>query len=204
MSAREDARPTGRRCKKSLCPLCFFVVIHFSSETADLLHLQADRRTGVGAARPPCVRATGSRAKCRMRGSRSSRTRPTSSFTRAASWWCRGRARRNSSSSCWSRRFSSRRKLGYETVLNPELLLPRIGVDESGKGDFFGPLCIAGRLCQRKRHQGVEGRRHPRFQEHFQRQKNLRAGRKNPQDARLRGEHRRRLATRPTTGFTRR
>jgi len=35
-------------------------------------------------------------------------------------------------------------RLGYETVLNPELLLPRIGVDESGKGDFFGPLCIAG------------------------------------------------------------
>jgi ribonuclease HIII len=35
-------------------------------------------------------------------------------------------------------------KLGYETVLNPDLLLPRIGVDESGKGDFFGPLCIAG------------------------------------------------------------
>jgi ribonuclease HIII len=35
-------------------------------------------------------------------------------------------------------------KLGYETVLNPELLMPRIGVDESGKGDFFGPLCIAG------------------------------------------------------------
>jgi ribonuclease HIII len=35
-------------------------------------------------------------------------------------------------------------KLGYETVLNPDLLLPRIGVDESGKGDFFGPLCVAG------------------------------------------------------------
>jgi ribonuclease HIII len=35
-------------------------------------------------------------------------------------------------------------KLGYETVLNPDLLLARIGVDESGKGDFFGPLCIAG------------------------------------------------------------
>lgn len=34
-------------------------------------------------------------------------------------------------------------KLGYETVLNPELLAPRIGVDESGKGDFFGPLCVA-------------------------------------------------------------
>jgi ribonuclease HIII len=35
-------------------------------------------------------------------------------------------------------------KLGYETDLNPELLAPRIGVDESGKGDFFGPLCVAG------------------------------------------------------------
>jgi ribonuclease HIII len=35
-------------------------------------------------------------------------------------------------------------KLGYEAVLNPELRLPRIGVDESGKGDFFGPMCVAG------------------------------------------------------------
>jgi ribonuclease HIII len=35
-------------------------------------------------------------------------------------------------------------RFGYEAVLNPELLLPRLGVDESGKGDFFGPLCIAG------------------------------------------------------------
>jgi ribonuclease HIII len=35
-------------------------------------------------------------------------------------------------------------KLGYEALLNPDLLLPRLGVDESGKGDFFGPLCIAG------------------------------------------------------------
>lgn len=35
-------------------------------------------------------------------------------------------------------------RLGYETVLNPDLLLPRLGVDESGKGDYFGPLCVAG------------------------------------------------------------
>ncbi len=35
-------------------------------------------------------------------------------------------------------------RLGYEAVLNPELLLPRLGVDESGKGDLFGPLCVAG------------------------------------------------------------
>ena len=33
--------------------------------------------------------------------------------------------------------------LGYEAVLDPTLLDPRIGVDESGKGDFFGPLCVA-------------------------------------------------------------
>jgi ribonuclease HIII len=35
-------------------------------------------------------------------------------------------------------------KLGYEAILDPSLLRPRIGVDESGKGDFFGPLCVAG------------------------------------------------------------
>ena len=35
-------------------------------------------------------------------------------------------------------------RIGYEAVLNPELLMPRLGVDESGKGDFFGPLCVAG------------------------------------------------------------
>ncbi len=35
-------------------------------------------------------------------------------------------------------------KLGYENILNPDLLLARIGVDESGKGDFFGPMCVAG------------------------------------------------------------
>lgn len=37
-----------------------------------------------------------------------------------------------------------RAEMGYEEVLNPDLLRPRIGVDESGKGDFFGPLCVAG------------------------------------------------------------
>lgn len=35
-------------------------------------------------------------------------------------------------------------RVGYEEVLDPDRLVPRIGVDESGKGDFFGPLCIAG------------------------------------------------------------
>ncbi len=35
-------------------------------------------------------------------------------------------------------------KLGYEDVHNPEMFAPHFGVDESGKGDFFGPLVIAG------------------------------------------------------------
>lgn len=35
-------------------------------------------------------------------------------------------------------------RLGYEDVLDPDRLAPRLGIDESGKGDFFGPLCIAG------------------------------------------------------------
>lgn len=34
-------------------------------------------------------------------------------------------------------------QLGYEDVLNPEAVAPHMGVDESGKGDFFGPLVIA-------------------------------------------------------------
>jgi ribonuclease HIII len=34
-------------------------------------------------------------------------------------------------------------QLGYEAILNPEAIAPHIGVDESGKGDFFGPLVIA-------------------------------------------------------------
>jgi ribonuclease HIII len=35
-------------------------------------------------------------------------------------------------------------KLGYEEVHFPEMFEPHFGVDESGKGDFFGPLAIAG------------------------------------------------------------
>ena len=35
-------------------------------------------------------------------------------------------------------------RLGYEEVTNPEMFEPHFGIDESGKGDFFGPLVIAG------------------------------------------------------------
>ncbi|HWX15977.1 MAG TPA: ribonuclease HIII [Chthoniobacterales bacterium] len=35
-------------------------------------------------------------------------------------------------------------KLGYEEVHAPEMFEPHFGVDESGKGDFFGPLVISG------------------------------------------------------------
>jgi ribonuclease HIII len=34
-------------------------------------------------------------------------------------------------------------RLGYEAVVDPDAFSPHIGVDESGKGDFFGPLVIA-------------------------------------------------------------
>ncbi len=34
--------------------------------------------------------------------------------------------------------------LGYEEVHQPEMFSPHFGIDESGKGDYFGPLVIAG------------------------------------------------------------
>jgi ribonuclease HIII len=40
-------------------------------------------------------------------------------------------------------------KLGYEEVRSPEMFEPHFGVDESGKGDFFGPLVISGMYVDR-------------------------------------------------------
>jgi ribonuclease HIII len=40
-------------------------------------------------------------------------------------------------------------RLGYEEVHSPEMFEPHFGVDESGKGDFFGPLVIAGVYADR-------------------------------------------------------
>src|SRR2546430_13502877 len=40
-------------------------------------------------------------------------------------------------------------KLGYQEVHSPEMFQPHFGVDESGKGDFFGPLVIAGAYVDR-------------------------------------------------------
>ncbi len=34
-------------------------------------------------------------------------------------------------------------EIGYEDVLHPEGARPHMGVDESGKGDYFGPLVVA-------------------------------------------------------------
>ena len=34
-------------------------------------------------------------------------------------------------------------EIGYEEIIDPLSFEPHIGVDESGKGDFFGPLVIA-------------------------------------------------------------
>lgn len=35
-------------------------------------------------------------------------------------------------------------RLGYEELRHPDRFAPHFGIDESGKGDFFGPLVIAG------------------------------------------------------------
>lgn len=35
-------------------------------------------------------------------------------------------------------------RFGYEEIHHPEWFEPHFGIDESGKGDFFGPLVIAG------------------------------------------------------------
>jgi ribonuclease HIII len=35
-------------------------------------------------------------------------------------------------------------KIGYEEILEPDKFEPHFGIDESGKGDYFGPLVIAG------------------------------------------------------------
>lgn len=40
-------------------------------------------------------------------------------------------------------------ELGYEEVHHPEMFEPHFGIDESGKGDFFGPLVIAGAYVDR-------------------------------------------------------
>ena len=40
-------------------------------------------------------------------------------------------------------------RLGYEEVHSPEMFEPHFGIDESGKGDFFGPLVIAGVFSDR-------------------------------------------------------
>jgi len=40
-------------------------------------------------------------------------------------------------------------KLGYEEVHDPAMFEPHFGIDESGKGDFFGPLVIAGAYVDR-------------------------------------------------------
>jgi ribonuclease HIII len=41
-------------------------------------------------------------------------------------------------------------EIGYEEVHQPEMFEPHFGVDESGKGDFFGPLVIAGCFSDRE------------------------------------------------------
>ncbi len=51
-------------------------------------------------------------------------------------------------------------RLGYEDLHDPEAVQPHMGIDESGKGDFFGPLVIASayvneELVEKLREMGV-------------------------------------------------
>ncbi len=46
-------------------------------------------------------------------------------------------------------------KLGYEEIHQPEMFEPHFGIDESGKGDFFGPLVIAGAYVDREIARGL-------------------------------------------------
>ncbi len=39
---------------------------------------------------------------------------------------------------------------GYEEIHQPEMFAPHFGIDESGKGDFFGPLVVAGVYTDRE------------------------------------------------------
>ncbi len=41
-------------------------------------------------------------------------------------------------------------RMGYDEVHHPEMFSPHLGIDESGKGDFFGPLVIAGVYTDRE------------------------------------------------------
>jgi len=41
-------------------------------------------------------------------------------------------------------------RLGYEELHNPAMFEPHFGIDESGKGDFLGPLVIAGAYTDRE------------------------------------------------------
>lgn len=41
-------------------------------------------------------------------------------------------------------------EIGYEEQQNPAMFEPHFGIDESGKGDFFGPLVIAGAYTDRE------------------------------------------------------
>ncbi len=52
-------------------------------------------------------------------------------------------------------------RLGYETVIDPRVAEAHMGVDESGKGDYFGPMIIAAAyvdadLCEKLREMDVK------------------------------------------------
>ena len=126
-----------------LCVLCIPLRLFFASEAADHPHLQADRRTGVGADAALRARNWKPRNVPYARFAFES-DKTNIVFYESGKLVVQGKGTQEFIEFLLEPEILKQAKLGYETILNPDLLLPRIGVDESGKGDFFGPLCIAG------------------------------------------------------------
>ena len=118
------------------------------------------------------------------------RKKPTWSFTKAANSSSRARARRILSNLCSNRSFCRKSNSATKPCCNPELLAPRIGVDESGKGDFFGPLCVAGVYINESVVAAWKGVGIRDSKAHFQRPPHCRTGQNDSRHARLR-PHRR-------------
>ena len=143
ITAREDARPTIRRVSKIFVFFVFFAVILFSVQplTSYTCKLTDDQASALDAA----LRARNWKPRTVPYARFAFESDKTNIvFYESGKLVVQGKGTQEFIEFVLEPEILKQARLGYETVLNPELLLPRIGVDESGKGDFFGPLSIAG------------------------------------------------------------
>ena len=106
--------------------------------------MRSDRSPSAGFARLAGGAGDTAFATCRTRGLPAEKDKTTIVFYESGKLVVQGKGTQDFIEFVLEPEILKEARLGYETVLNPELLLPRLGVDESGKGDFFGPLCVAG------------------------------------------------------------